>query len=125
MNKIITTSHAPAAIGPYSQAVQSNQTLYVSGQLPIDPSTGVMIESDISLQTKQVLEHIRSILISAGYEIIDIVKVTVYLTDMNMFARMNQEYASFFGSHKPARATVEVSRLPKDSLIEIDCICSK
>ncbi len=124
MKKIIETSNAPLAIGPYSQAILVNNTLYVSGQLPINPLTNT-IDTSVSMQTKQSLNNILEIAHSAGFQLDDIIKCTVYLKDMNTFAEMNHEYANFFTTHTPARVTVEVARLPKDALVEIDAICAR
>lgn len=124
MKKIIDSPYAPKAIGPYSQAILSNDTLYVSGQLPMNPLTNHIPES-IEEQTLTSLTNIEAILKEAGLEKEAIVKTTVYLKDMNMFTQMNDVYLTFFGSHKPARATVEVARLPKDALVEIECIATK
>lgn len=123
MLKFIQTNNAPAAIGPYSQAVLANDTIYVSGQIPFVPSTMTLVGNDIASQTKQSLENIKGIIEAAGFKVTDIVKCGVFLKDMNMFAEMNAVYQEFFIDHKPARAAVEVARLPKDVLIEIDAIC--
>ena len=121
MKRSIQTTLAPAAIGPYSQAVDTGTMLFVSGQLPIEPET-MTLATGIQNQTKQSLENIKVIVQAAGYEVADIVKCTVFLKNMNEFALMNEVYANFFGAHKPARAAVEVARLPKDALVEIECI---
>ena len=121
MKRSIQTTHAPAAIGPYSQAIDTGTILFVSGQLPIEPVT-MTLATGIQNQTKQSLENIHQIILAAGYEITDIVKCTVFLKNMNEFALMNETYQHFFGTHKPARAAVEVARLPKDALVEIECI---
>ncbi|GHV12518.1 reactive intermediate/imine deaminase [Clostridia bacterium] len=118
----IATDNAPAAIGPYSQAIRTGNTLYVSGQIPIDPATGKFAADDITGQTEQSIANIKAILEAAGYRISDVVKTTVYLSDMGNFAAMNTIYAKHFTEPFPARAAVEVSRLPKDALIEIDAI---
>ena len=121
---IISSSKAPAAIGPYSQAVIGNGTLYVSGQLPIDPATGVMPE-DVSAQTKQSLTNGKAILEAAGGTMADVVKTTVFLADMNDFAAMNAVYATFFPEGAcPARSAVQVARLPKDAKVEIEFIAN-
>jgi 2-iminobutanoate/2-iminopropanoate deaminase len=125
MNKMISTEKAPAAIGPYSQAVEAGNLIFVSGQLPLDPETMVFLSEDIQEQTKQCLKNLTAILQSAGYETKDVVKVTVFLKDMNDFARMNEVYATFFTDHKPARAAVEVARLPKDAQVEIEAVAIK
>lgn len=123
--KIISTEKAPKAIGPYSQAIMVNDTLYVSGQTPLNPITMVVEAKTIKDQTKQVFDNIKNIVLAAGLEISQIVKCSVFLSDMNNFKEMNQVYQDFFGEHKPARVTVEVSRLPLDALVEIDCIVVK
>ncbi|MBU0997721.1 MAG: Rid family detoxifying hydrolase [Firmicutes bacterium] len=125
MKKVIYSTLAPKAIGPYSQAIMADNTLYVSGQLPILTESGNLIEEKIELQTEKVLSHIKSIILEAGFQLTDVVKTTVYLSSMTNFPAMNLVYASFFGDHKPARVTIEVARLPKNALIEIDCICVK
>ena len=123
MSQVIKTANAPAAIGPYSQAILAGNTLYVSGQIPFVPATMTIAGPDIASQTKQSLANIKAIVEEAGFRITDIVRCTVFLLDLNDFAAMNAEYAAFFGDHKPARAAVQVARLPKDSRIEIDAVC--
>jgi len=120
--KIISTPKALQAIGPYSQAIVVNGFLFGSGQIPLDPETMVVHAKTISEQTNQVLENIKSVLESAKMSIDDIVKTTIFLKNMNDFAEVNNLYGAFFKNHKPARSTVEVSRLPKDVLIEIEYI---
>ncbi|HPT87351.1 MAG TPA: RidA family protein [Bacillota bacterium] len=120
--EIINTPRAPKAIGPYSQAVKAGDFLFVSGQLPIDPVSNTMVEADIKRQTAQSLNNIAAILAEAGLSLEHVVKVNVYLADMNDFAAMNEVYNSFFTCNYPARVAVEVSRLPKDALVEIDVI---
>ena len=122
MKRIITTEKAPAAIGPYSQAVEKNGILYISGQIPLDPATGEISGSTIDQQTRQVLKNISAILQDAEYSVEDVVKTTCYLKDMASFDEMNAIYADVFRENPPARAAVEVSRLPKDVLIEIEAI---
>lgn len=124
MKKLINTEKAPAAIGPYSQAVEVNsgRMLFVSGQLPVDPSTGAFAGSDIEAQTQQSILNIKAILEEAGMTLNNVVRATVYLKDMSMFALMNGVYSKFFIEGLPARAAVEVARLPKDALVEIDAI---
>jgi 2-iminobutanoate/2-iminopropanoate deaminase len=124
MKTTISTSQAPAAIGPYSQAVTLNGTLFVSGQLPIDPATGEMPQT-VAEQTRRALQNIKAILAAAGMETSDIVKTTVLLTDMNDFAAMNEAYAEFFSDSKPARVCCAVAALPKGAKVEIDCIAGK
>lgn len=123
--KLITTKEAPAAIGPYSQAVLVNDTLYTSGQLGLEPETGLFATNEIIGQTKQVFKNIDAVLKAAGFKKEDVCKVTVYLKNMSVFSEVNHLYGQFFGEHKPARSTVEVARLPKDGLIEIDLIAHK
>lgn len=125
MKRIISTTNAPDAIGPYSQAIEKNGILFISGQIPIDPKTGQIIGNNIEQQAQQVLKNIIAILTEAGYAADDIVKTTCYLKDMNQFVEMNKVYATYFVDKAPARATIEVSRLPKDVLIEIDAIAIK
>lgn len=120
---MIHTENAPAAIGPYSQAVEAKSTLYVSGQIPFVPDTMELISEDIRLQTKQSLENVQGIIEEAGYKKENIVKCCVFIKDMNDFGLVNEAYADFFGEHKPARVAVEVARLPKDVKVEIDAIC--
>ena len=120
----IHTDHAPAAVGPYSQAVRAENLLITSGQLGLDPSTGVLPEG-VEKQTRQSLENIGAILAGAGFSRTDVVKTTVFIRNMDDFARVNGIYASFFGEHKPARSCVEVSALPKNGLVEIEVIASK
>ena len=125
MNKIIHTEKAPAAIGPYSQAVQAGNTLYVSGQIPIDPTTGAFAGNDITAQTRQSLTNVRNILEAAGFTLADVVKTTVLLADIADFATMNAVYAEFFTSDCPARACFAVKDLPKGALVEIEAIACK
>ena len=123
--KIIRTEAAPQAIGPYSQAVEAGGFVFVSGQIPIDPKTGNVIQGDIKTQTKVVLENIKAILEAAGCGMLRVVKSVVYLKNIGEFALVNEVYAGYFPSEPPARATVEVSRLPKDVLVEMDVIAWK
>ncbi len=124
-NTAIHTPDAPAAIGPYSQAVQAGSTVFVSGQLPIDPATGEFAGSDIAAQTRQSLTNVRSILEAAGYSMKDVVKTTVLLADINEFAAMNAVYAEFFEAPFPARAAYQVAAVPKGAKIEIEAIAVK
>lgn len=125
MKTIISTSQAPAAIGPYAQAVETNGLVITSGQLPIDPATGTFPEG-IQAQTRQSLTNVKAILTEAGTDMDHVLKTTVFLSDMNNFAAMNEVYATFFteGSY-PSRSAVEVARLPKDALVEIEVIAAK
>ncbi len=124
-NKAIFTPNAPAAIGPYSQAIQTGSTVYVSGQLPIDPATGAFAGVDIESQTRQSLTNIKAILEAVGMSMQDVVKTTVLLADMSEFARMNGVYAEFFSEPFPARAAYQVAALPKAARIEIEAIAVK
>jgi len=120
--KIIATSKAPAAIGPYSQAIRIGDFLYTSGQISLDPETMEMITGDIEVETEKVLKNIEAILKADGLGLNNIIKTTVYLTDLSEFARMNQVYEKFFADTKPARACVQVAALPKGAKVEIDAI---
>ena len=125
MNKKIVTKNAPQAIGPYSQAIQCGNFLFVSGQIAMDPQTANIIEGDIEAQTQQVLKNIAAIIAAAGMSLKDVVKCTCFLKDMNDFVKFNTVYETHFGESLPARETVEVSRLPKDALVEVSAICGK
>ena len=125
MNTPIHTNDAPAAIGPYSQAVQTGNMLFVSGQIPIDPATGEFAGSDIITQTNQSLTNIKNILAAAGYTLNDVVKTTVLLADIADFAAMNTVYAEYFCENKPARAAFAVKDLPRGALVEIEAIAAK
>ena len=125
MKKIIATKDAPQAIGPYSQAIRLGDFLFVSGQIAIDPQTANIIEGDIEAQTEQVLKNIAAIIEAAGMSLQDVVKCTCFLKDMNDFVKFNGVYENYFGEILPARETVEVSRLPKDVLVEVSAICGK
>jgi len=125
MKNIIATESAPKAIGPYSQAVEANGMLFISGQIPIDPSTSKLIEGGIKEQTEQVMKNIASILEAAGYSFNDVVKSTCLLSDMNNFAAMNEVYGKFYSMDPPARAAFGVVKLPLGSLIEIETIAVK
>ena len=125
MREIISTTGAPGAIGPYSQGVKANGMLFVSGQFPLDPATGAFPGSDIASQTRQSLTNVKHIVEAAGMTLADVVRVGVFLKDMNDFAAMNEVYGQFFTSDCPARAAVEVARLPKDALVEIECVACK
>ena len=124
MRQAVSTASAPRAIGPYSQAVRAGALLFVSGQVPLDPATGQLVEGDIAAQTHRVFQNIGEILKSGGASFDHVVRTTVFLADMNDFAAMNDVYATYFSSPAPARATVQVSRLPKDARIEIDVIAA-
>ncbi|HEY1205659.1 MAG: RidA family protein [Bryobacteraceae bacterium] len=122
MKHTIATAQAPQAIGPYSQAVVSNGLAYLSGQIPLDPATGQIVEGDIAAQTERVLENLKAVLAACGSSLDQVLKTTVYLKDLGEFARMNEVYARYFPAAPPARSTVEVARLPRDARIEIDAI---
>ena len=118
----ISTAQAPAAIGPYSQAIRSGNLIFVSGQIPLDPATGQLVEGDAAVQTERVLRNLAAILEAAGSSLARVLKTTVYLKDLGDFGKMNQVYARFLGDCPPARATVEVARLPREVLVEIDLV---
>jgi 2-iminobutanoate/2-iminopropanoate deaminase len=124
MKEIVTTDRAPKPIGPYSQAVKSNGVLYLSGQVALDPKTNEMLAGDIRQQTERVLENIQGILEAAGSNLHHVVKTTVFLKDMNEFPAMNEVYGRYFTAAPPARSTVQVTRLPKDALVEIEVIAA-
>ncbi len=122
MKEIITTANAPGAIGPYSQAIKAGGLVFCSGQIPIDPKTGEFVSDVVKEQTERVLENLSEVLKAAGTSLGNVVKTTVFLADMNDFVEMNEVYARFFSDNKPARATVQAARLPRDARVEIDCI---
>ena len=124
MRQAISTPSAPKAIGPYSQGIRAGALLFVSGQVPIDPSTGYLVGGDIAAQTHRVFQNLGEILKAGGASFDQVVRTTVFLADMNDFAAMNEVYGTYFSTPAPARATVQVSRLPKDARIEIDLIAS-
>ncbi|MEI8307126.1 MAG: RidA family protein [Chloroflexales bacterium] len=119
---VISTQDAPAAIGPYSQAVRAGDLIFLSGQLPVDPASGQLVDSDIGAMTRQIFANISAVLAAAGSALDSVVKVTVFLADMGDFAAMNVAYAEFFRADPPARSTVQVARLPRDARIEIEVI---
>lgn len=123
--KIVQTDRAPKAIGPYSQAVEVNGFVFVSGQIPLDPETGQLVDGDIKKQTQRVFENIKAILAAAGCELSNVVKVTVFTNDISNFAAINEVYAEYFNGHKPARSFVEVSALPRNAQVEIEVIAVK
>jgi 2-iminobutanoate/2-iminopropanoate deaminase len=123
--KTVKTNDAPKAIGPYSQAVEAGGFVFVSGQIPIDPKTGTVLQSNIQTQTEQVMENARAILAAAGCSMKDVVKATLYLKNMADFTQVNEVYGGYFPADPPARATVEVSRLPKDVAVEMDFVAWK
>jgi len=124
MKDIVTTDRGPKPIGPYSQAIRANNFLFLSGQVAIDPKSSEVVSGDIRQQTKLILENIKGILEAAGVNLHHVVKATVFLKDMNDFAAMNEVYAGYFSAAPPARSTVQVARLPRDLLVEIDVIAA-
>jgi 2-iminobutanoate/2-iminopropanoate deaminase len=122
MKEIISTSKAPSAIGPYSQAVKVGNLIFISGQIPIDPSSGNMVNGDIKEQTKRVLENIKGILESVGASLANVVKTTVFMIDLSEFSLMNEVYKDYFPEKPPARSTIQVSALPRGAKIEIEAI---
>jgi 2-iminobutanoate/2-iminopropanoate deaminase len=124
MRDVVLTDRGPKPIGPYSQAIRANGFLFISGQVALDPKTGEMTETDIRKQTERVLENVRGIVEAAGSQMSHVVKTTVFLKDMNDFGTMNEVYSSYFTTTPPARSTVQVSRLPKDALVEIEVIAT-
>ncbi|MBW2370588.1 MAG: hypothetical protein JRH15_22175 [Deltaproteobacteria bacterium] len=120
--EVIQTDLAPAAIGPYSQAIGAGPLLFISGQLGLDPQTGDLFDPDFELQAKRSLENVGQIILSAGCTVSQVVSVDVYLSNMSNFSKFNEIYSAFFGDHKPARAVIEVSGLPKSASVEIKCI---
>ena len=123
MKKIISTDKAPAAIGPYSQAVQFGDLLFVSGQIPLDPKTGELADGDIEAQTRQVMENLKAIIESTGMTLQNVLKCSCFLSSMENFGKFNSVYDAYFKESLPARETVEVGRLPKDVLVEVSAIC--
>ena len=123
MKKIIATHHAPAAIGPYSQAIRYGNLLFVSGQIALNPGTGQIVEGDIEVQTKQVMENLQAIIKEAGMTLQNVLKCSCFLKDMEDFAEFNAVYNSYLAESLPARETVEVARLPKDVRVEVSAIC--
>jgi 2-iminobutanoate/2-iminopropanoate deaminase len=123
MHEVITTKGAPGAIGPYSQAIRAGGFIFCSGQIPLDPATGEVVSGDISLETRRVLENIKAVLAAAGVSLDEVVKTTIFLTDMGDFAAMNEVYGAYFSSEKkPARSTVAVAKLPRNVRVEIEAI---
>ncbi len=122
MREVISTKDAPQAIGPYSQAIKANGMVFISGQIAIDPAVGQVIDGDVAAQTERVLKNLSNILRASGSGLEKVVRTTVFLKNMSDFATMNEVYAKFFSATPPARSTVEVARLPKDVLVEIDVI---
>ena len=124
MKSVVTTDRGPKPIGPYSQAIQCNGFIYLSGQVALDPNSGALVGGDIRQQTERTLENVKGILEAAGSNLHHVVKTTVFLKDMNDFAAMNEVYGKYFTAAPPARSTVQVARLPKDALVEIDVIAT-
>ncbi|MGD9562274.1 MAG: RidA family protein [Pyrinomonadaceae bacterium] len=122
MKQVISTENAPGAIGPYSQAIKAGSMIFCSGQIPIDPGTGDFVSGGVAEQTEQVFINLKAVLAAAGASLDDVVKTTVFLADMNEFAAMNDVYARHFTDNKPARATVQAARLPRDARVEIECV---
>ena len=125
MKKIIATTNAPAAIGPYSQAVEANRTLYISGQIPVNPAVGKIEKFNIKDQTEQIFANVAAILKEASYGFENVVKTTVFLADMKLFAEMNEVYKKYYPTESPARSTIAVKALPLDALVEIETIAVK
>lgn len=123
--KSIFSENAPAPIGPYSQAIEANGFIYTSGQIALGPSSGEIVSEKLEEQVHQVIKNLQAVLLAAGADLNNVVKTTIFLASMNDFAKVNEIYASYFNESKPARSTVEVSRLPKNVLVEIDCIAVK
>ena len=125
MKKVISTAEAPKAIGPYSQAIEAGGFIFVSGQIPLIPATGEIVEGSVEVQTARVLENLKAILEAAGASLEDVVKTTVYITNMDDFVKVNGIYGQYFQENPPARVCVEVSKLPKGALVEIDVIAAR
>ncbi|RCK79970.1 MAG: Endoribonuclease L-PSP [Candidatus Ozemobacter sibiricus] len=119
---VVATQKAPAAIGPYSQAIKANGFVFTSGQIPLSPATGALVAPDIEGQTRQVMENLAEVLKAAGTDFSKVVKTTIFLADMNDFAKVNEIYASYFPKDPPARSTIQVARLPKDAKVEIEMV---
>ena len=125
MKKVISTANAPQAIGPYSQAIEAGGFVFVSGQIPLIPATGELVDGSVEVQTARVLDNLKAILEAAGSSMEDVVKTTVYITNMDDFAKVNGIYGRYFEANPPARVCVEVSKLPKGALVEIDVIAAR
>ena len=124
MRQAISSAGAPKAIGPYSQAIRAGQLLFLSGQVPLDPATGQLVGGDIAAQTRRVMDNLGAVLNAAGLSFADIVRTTIFLADINDFAAVNDVYGGYFSAPAPARATVQVARLPKDARVEIDAVAA-
>ena len=120
--EIVQTDNAPKAIGPYSQAIKSGQLVYTAGQIPLDPSTGKLVEGDIRVQTKRVLDNLVAVLEAAGSSMAQVIKTTCFLSDMADFPAFNEVYAEYFSANKPARSTVQVAQLPLNARVEVECV---
>ena len=125
MSEIVHSNHAPAPIGPYSQAILAGDELFCSGQIPLDPASGEIVGSDAKTQARQVLENLQAVLAAANFSAEEVVKTTIYLIDINDFAAVNSEYERLFGASKPARSTVAVAALPRGARVEIDAIAKR
>jgi 2-iminobutanoate/2-iminopropanoate deaminase len=124
MKQTIISADAPKAIGPYSQGIRVGTLLFLSGQVGLDPATGQMVDGDVAAQTRRVMDNLAAVLKSAGLSLADVARTTIYLADMNDFARVNEVYGSYFSEPYPARATVQVARLPRDARVEIDAVAA-
>ena len=124
MKQAVSAAGAPKAIGPYSQAIRAGQLLFLSGQVPLDPATGQIVDGDVAAQARRVLDNLGAVLTGAGLSFAHVVRTTIFLADMNDFAKVNEVYGSYFSEPYPARATVQVARLPRDSRVEIDAIAT-
>jgi 2-iminobutanoate/2-iminopropanoate deaminase len=124
MSSVIATDNAPKAIGPYSQAIRAGDLLFLSGQIALDPATGQMVEGDVAAQTRRVMENLSAVLKSAGLSFANVVRTTIYLADLSDFAKVNDAYGAFLQEPFPARATVQVARLPRDARVEIDAVAA-
>ena len=124
MKRTIISADAPKAIGPYSQGIRVGTLLFLSGQVGLDPATGLLVDGDVAAQTRRVMENLAAVLKSAGLSLADVARTTIYLADMNDFARVNEVYGSYFSEPYPARATVQVARLPRDARVEIDAVAT-
>jgi 2-iminobutanoate/2-iminopropanoate deaminase len=120
----VSSADAPKAIGPYSQAIRAGHLLFASGQIPLDPATGTIVAGDVGVQTRRVMDNLAAVVTAAGLSLTDVVRTTIYLIDLNDFARVNEVYGSYFGEPYPARATVQVARLPRDARVEIDAVAA-
>ncbi len=125
MKKVISTSNAPAAIGPYSQAIEAGGFVFLSGQIPLDPATGQMVDGDVAAQTERVMQNLEAVLAAAGCSFADVVRTGIFLTDLSDFAKVNEVYARRFPENPPARATVQVAALPRGAKVEIDLVALK